>query len=194
MTIRKSLNMIEKSGLKDLIDTYTFEAYKPKESWQNNIKEAAQRFVDDNNGKWFYIGGQVGSGKTHICTAIVSELLKKGYPARYMLWRDESVKLKSFITESEEYTKAINQFKKVKVLYIDDFFKNKPTEADILLAFEILNYRYINKDLITIISGEHDIDELMDIDSAVGSRIYQRSKEYCFTIPKSESKNYRLGG
>ena len=42
------------------------------------------------------------------------------------------------------------------------------TQGDINIAFEIINYRYIN-DLITIISSELLLDEIINIDEATGS-------------------------
>lgn len=196
MPIRRNTKRIDQSGLKQLLADYTFETYVTKQPWQERIKLMAENFITDNFGKWFFIGGQVGCGKTHLCTAIVSEFLSAGMPAKYMLWRDEIVPLKAKVTDDSAYEKAIGELKKVKVLYIDDFFKTEhgknPTTADINIAFEILNYRYNNRDLITIISSEKTMSELIDIDEATGSRIYQRTKEYCANVARDKSKNYRL--
>ena len=106
-----------------------------------------------------------------------------------MLWRDDIVKLKACVTDSEEYSRQIKPFKSVQVLYIDDFLKGKVTEADINIAFEILNYRYHNQSMRTIISSERSIEEVLDIDEAVGSRIYERSRGYYITAP---AENWRL--
>lgn len=198
MEIRGTLKRIQKSGLGDLFETCTFENYKAVEPWQIKIKNKAEKFLNDSDKNWFYIGGQVGSGKTHICTAIVVKLLNQGKGSRYMLWRDEVVRLKSLIMNKEEYFKAINPLKISKVLYIDDFFKTEkgkePTTSEINIAFEILNYRYINNDLITIISSEKSIDDLLYIDEATGSRIYERTKKYCTYVKQDRKKNYRLTG
>jgi DNA replication protein DnaC len=82
------------------------------------------------------------------------------------------------------------------VLYIDDFFKTEsgklPTTAEINIAFEILNFRYNNPDLVTIISSEKGMSELLEIDEATGSRIFERSKDYSISIAKDKNKNYRL--
>ena len=40
-------------------------------------------------------GGQPGSGKTHICTAVTGELLRSGLNARYIVRNDEAVKIKA---------------------------------------------------------------------------------------------------
>jgi DNA replication protein DnaC len=193
---RRSLKLIQKSGLSGILDDYTFDKYKIKEEWQKKVKASAEKFLTDNEGKWFYIGGISGSGKTHICTAIVGNLLKQGYPSRYMLWRDEVVKLKGLVNYPEEYQEAIHPFKTVKVLYIDDFLKtkkgDKATGGDINIAFEILNNRYVNKNLITIISSELSVEEVMNIDMAVGGRVYQRTKEYAIDVGNDKARNRRL--
>jgi len=191
-----SMRRIERSGLKDAVKKYTFDNYKTTEQWQKHAKMQAMKYVEDHEGKWFYIGGQVGSGKSHLCTAIVSAMIEQGFEARYMAWRDEVVTLKALVTRDEEYRSAIEPLKTVQVLYIDDLFKTErcksPTSGDINIAFELLNYRYINRRLITIISCERDVDELMQLDEAVGSRIYERTKGNCVCIDSKPGRNYRL--
>lgn len=202
--VRGMIKKIKKSGLSSVIKAYTFNNYVPKEKWQKTAKIKATEYSQNPNGNWFYIGGAVGTGKTHICTAITTSFLKRNIAARYMLWRDEIVHLKANITNSEEYERAINELKQTPVLYIDDFFKTSraelgkpkmPTTAEISIAYEIINYRYMDKKFITIISSEYTIDELLDIDEAVGSRIFERTKEngYCISIDKENGKNYRMG-
>lgn len=209
MKIRKSIRRMKKSGLEGSISRCTFEKYEAVEDWQKNIKEKALAFVEkvenpvENsvNDKWFFIGGAVGCGKTHICTAIVREFLKQGKEAVYMLWVDESTKLKSVINDAERYSEIIEPLKRAEVLYIDDFLKIvkgqngdelKPTAADLKLAYEILNYRYQQSDLITIISSERYVSEIEEIDSAIGSRIYERTKNNVCNVKRDKKRNYRV--
>ena len=193
---RKNKKLIEKSGLKQLIQEYTFEKFNANETWQRVIKDKALEFVQDKQPHWFFIGGQVGAGKTHICTAIVNELMQQGHEALYMLWRDEIMKLKANVMEGYEYSQAIHAFKTKKVLYIDDLFKSErgkqPTTADINIAFEILNARYNNTDLITILSSEKILKEILGIDEAIGSRIFQRAGSYILELNKNPKMNMRL--
>ena len=144
MKIRWSVRRIRESGMKDILSKYTFDTYRVETEWQKYVKSKATEFVKIGKGCLF-IGGQVGCGKTHICTAIVGQLIKQGNEARYMQWRDDVVKLKQNVN-SDEYNRLIEPFKSVKVLYIDDLFKVKkgeqPTPADVNIAFEILNHRY----------------------------------------------------
>lgn len=196
--VRNSIRRMKRSGLKDIIKDYTFDKFDDSEPWQKAIKAAAMEYAANPEG-WFMLCGQSGAGKTHLCTAICRKFLLSGRRVRYMLWRDDIVKIKGAVTDSEEYSKLIDEFKRVDVLYIDDLFKTgkaadnsiqKPTGADINVAFEIINYRYNNPALLTIISSELTEDELIDIDEAIGGRIYERAK--AFTIGKSRDRNYRI--
>ena len=196
--IRNSIMRMKRSGLKDIIKDYTFEKFEDAEPWQKAVKAAAMEYAKNPHG-WFFLGGQSGSGKTHLCTAICRDFLLAGRSVRYMLWRDDVVKIKGLVTDAEEYCKLIEEYKRVEILYIDDLFKTgkaadnstqKPTPADINVAFEIINYRYNNPNLLTIISSELSEDELLDIDEAIGGRIYERAKS--FTIAKDRNRNYRI--
>lgn len=205
MKVRSMIAKIERSGLKNIMKEYTFDKYKETEDWQKRLKARAQTFLKDDTCQWFYIGGQSGAGKTHLCTAITAEYLKQNKAARYMLWRDDVTAIKAVINDSEEYHRLVDELKTVPVLYIDDLFKmgkgvqgkpQPPTVADINLAYEIINYRYNNKELVTIISSEYTIGEIIAIDEALGGRISERSAAsgYCINLQKDVSKNYRLNG
>ena len=82
------------------------------------------------------------------------------------------------------YESKVNEYKNTDVLYIDDLFKCKQngtdeiTNADIKLAFELTDYRARNG-MITIISSNSNIEEIINADEALGSRIFDMSGEYC---------------
>lgn len=193
--IRATLERAKRSGLGDIIADYTFDKFIDTEGWQKKIKNTAKAFCADDKSKWFFIGGQVGAGKTHICTAIAAYYIKSGIDVKYMLWSEESKKLKSLANDIS-YQTYISKYKDVDVLYIDDFLKVKngenSTPADINLAFEIINHRLLDKDKITIISSEKSLDELMEYDEATMSRIYHKTGVYKLNIGKDRSRNYRL--
>ncbi len=205
MTMRKAIKQMKKSGLEPLIGRYTMQAYRTEAPWQQGVKGTAEQYVNQCKGSdghnWFYIGGTSGSGKTHICTAICRELLLSGMEVRYMLWRDEVVQLKAQVNDAAAYEQTMHVLKHVPVLYIDDLFKQgngnngdtghqKPTTADINIAFELLNYRYNNPNLITILSSECTTSDLLDIDEAVGGRVIERAGAY--TVNLTGAKNYRV--
>ncbi len=185
---------IKNSGLADVLARYTMEAYQAKETWQQTIKEMAEAYINRPDG-WFFIGGQSGSGKSHICTAICNEFMNAGKSVRYMPWVEENTRLKSCRNNEEEYNSRINPWKKAEVLYIDDFFKTRQgaavTGADVMTAYEILNYRYIQNGCITLISTELSCDDILDIDMAIGGRIIEKTRGNMIFLSGTD-KNQRL--
>lgn len=183
------------SGLEDLARRCTFEKYIATQSWQATAKKMAERFVGEADGDWFLAAGNPGSGKTHLCTAMCLGLLKRGKAVKYMLWRDAAVAIKAVVNDGEKYRELLDPLKKAPVLYIDDFLKTRKnaqmTDGDINLAFELINCRYNDSNLITIISTEKTVKELVGIDEAMGSRIAERSKGYSL-IFEGKDKNLRL--
>ncbi len=192
MARRRMEEQAKLSGLGDSLTRNTFDTYIAKEAWQEAIKQKAIQFAQESKFDWFFVGGQIGSGKTHICTAIVGEMIQRGYQARYMLWRDEIARIKRHMNE-EQYEIILDRFREIPLLYIDDFFKadSAPTSADINIAFEILDYRYRMK-LPTIISSEMKASELMSFDEAIGSRIFERAKGFMLSIGNDKTKNMRI--
>lgn len=179
---------IERSGLSDLLGKYTFDAFLTKNDKAAAIKTAAERYAVSEGGQWFVITGRPGSGKTHICTAIVGKLIDEGCDCRYMLWRDAVRELKALVNDADSYREKMDAYKRADVLYIDDFLKGTVSDADMNVAFELLNFRY-NQNKKTIISGERSIAEVLKLDEAVGSRIYERSKGY---LIQAAAENWRL--
>lgn len=187
MNKRRFMRRIRKSGMSDMLRRYTFDSYETPDASRQKVKAAAERFCKADTG-WFYISGRSGSGKTHICTAICSRFIETGKEVYYMKWRDESRMLKALVN-TDEVEKPLEKLKRIPVLYIDDFFKGGHSEADERIAFEILNSRYNDTKLRTVISSELMIEDILDIDEALGGRIKERSKGY---LVKSVDENWRL--
>lgn len=203
MATRESIRRLAKSGLQNVTRLYTFKKFETLEPWQENIKNLAMDYVKrlevGENG-WFFVGGQSGAGKTHICTAIAVQAIKQGKSTRYMVWRDELRRLKAAVN-SPEYGEYLRQWQETQVLYIDDFLKAgrgqngrmNPTQSDVAIAFELLNHRIVNGGP-TIISSELTLSEIADIDEATAGRIAQKSKAHCINISRRKERNYRLKG
>lgn len=200
MKIRRCVWEMEKSGLKNIIKEKTFEAYNATEPWQRAIKAGAMAYAD-NLGGWLLFCGQSGSGKTHLCTAVCRHRLLAGDEVRYMPWRDKVAEIKAMSLDNERRADILQGYKTAQILYIDDLYKvgksadgsSNPTGADIGLAFEIINYRYINH-LPTIISTEKTPQELVEIDEATGSRVIEMAGGNVFSIARDTKRNYRLRG
>ena len=163
--------------------------------WQRNLLQTVRNYSANFGDKWLFIGGQSGSGKTHLCTAVLQELVFNHRKEILLFeWAEKSKKLKQLINDPK-YDEELSRYKSVSVLYIDDLFKVKrgetATAADVNLAFELLDYRD-RENLTTIISSEFSIDDIISIDEATGGRIKYRAQEYALHIGKDRGKNYRL--
>lgn len=200
MRIRRCVWEMEKSGLKNIIKEKTFDAFTAAHSWQKAIKTGAMAYADKPDG-WLLMCGQSGSGKTHLCTAVCRHRLLAGDEVRYMPWRDDIANLKALSMDSENRDQAMKELKTAQILYIDDLFKTgkaadgscNPTGSDVSIAFEIINYRYINH-LTTIVSTEKTPGELVEIDEATGSRIVEMAGSHTYSISRDPKRNYRLRG
>lgn len=206
-SIRNSIRRMKRSGLETSVRDCTFERFEVKHEWQRKMVEVAKAYLATGvgEGKWLFMGGAVGCGKTHICTAVARILLyERG--VYYMSWPDEVMRLKSLMGDGETFARELDRLNGEEVLYIDDFMKpvmndhpdrdgvyraRQPSPADIRIAYQLLNHRYIRKKP-TLISSERYLSELMDVDDSVASRIAERSSGYCVTLARDRAKNHRI--
>ncbi len=198
MTQRRCVWKMESSGLKDVMRCYTFAKFKADKPWQEKAKATAMDYCADPQG-WFAACGQSGSGKSHLCTAICRQLLLSGHEVVYMPWQSDSAALKAQRLDSDRREELLGRLKKAEYLYIDDLFKTpyspngyvSPTNADVMLAFEILNHRYLAK-MPTLISTELSPQELAGVDEAVAGRILELAGSHILHITRDPGKNFRL--
>lgn len=134
--------------------------------------------------------GNPGSGKTHIALALANNFLKKNLKVIYMPYRDVITGIKQNFLDKEYYKKMLSKYQTCDILLIDDLYKGKVNETDVNIMFELINYRYLNY-LPLIISTEFTVDMLLSFDEAIGSRIYEMSKDFLIEIEGTEN-NYRL--
>lgn len=197
--LRIAEEKLKLSGISEEFRKKTFDNFNYERSVE--IMEAfikAKRYSKDFNEikrtrkNSIMLVGQVGGGKTHLAIAISNTLLDKGIGVIYMPYRDSITNLKQSICDEENYQREISKYKNAQVLLIDDLFKGKITESDINIMYEIINYRYF-KNLPIITTSEKTVDNLIDIDEAIGSRLYEMSKNYVVTI-LGNKLNYRIYG
>jgi DNA replication protein DnaC len=189
MERKRAEKILARSGLAGYRDK-TFANFEPY-GRLGPTKEKLMAY-DHSTGASVLIVGQVGSGKTHLSMAIANRLLDKGVRVVYMPYRSTITAIKQNMLDPEFYRKEIDKYINASVLVIDDLFKGKITDSDINIMFEIVNHRYLNRRPI-IISSEKTLWELMDIDEAVASRLYEMSKGWVVEI-KGIKYNYRTRG
>ena len=195
MPVRESIRRIRRSGLYDRLQTQTFKAFRADELWQKDCLNKARRFAEKHEKPAFFIGGQQGCGKTHLCTAICASLLRQGFAVQYFVWESyiKEILTRSGIADREACEARMQPLLTSPVLYLDDFLrKDDPTQAERSFAFDVINRRYIDGS-ITILSSEHVLDELLRTDPAIAGRIREMcGGTYCLNITADAHKNYRM--
>lgn len=200
---REAEARLRASGLADAVKEQTFESFEVHTTIQARMKKTADEYLSalleegSQRKPWLFVGGNPGSGKTHLCTAVCGELLRHNIGVRYFQWLQESRRLKASIND-EGFEDLIQDYLDAQVLYIDDLLKGRYvsnpsfTDADIKLTFSILNPRYL-MNLPTIISSEWGLlEDLLPADEGVFSRVYERCRGYCLSIDRDPANNYRL--
>ncbi|WP_373599442.1 ATP-binding protein [Paraclostridium bifermentans] len=165
----------------------SMEAYVKTKNYSKNFN-----IIKLSNNNSIMLLGQVGSGKTHLAMAVSNIMLDNSIGVIYMPYRSVITRIKQSVTDEENYQKEVNIYKNAEVLLIDDLFKGRITEADINIIYEIVDYRYF-KNLPMIITTEKTIEDLVEIDEAIGSRLYEKSKNYIIEM-KGKKLNYRIYG
>lgn len=189
---RLTVLRLKKQGLYEMAKEKILGNFYTDTELRKACKNLVQKFIADRELHWLIMCGQSGTGKSHLCIAAFVQLsLKRGMNGRYMVWHSESRRIKVTANDGDE--RIINDFKKCELLYIDDLFKCKrdsePSDADVRLAFEILDYRYNHK-LMTIISTEMLLEEIRYLDEAIYRRIHEMCGPYIGNIARDPSKCY----
>lgn len=188
--------MMSRSGL-DYASDLKITDYIAKYDWQKEIKQKLYNFVKRPTS-CFLISGQSGSGKTMAMSILFKNLVGKlGKQGHYLEWE-------TFITETNNNYREIDlrdygYITKIPILYIDDFLKSPNNDIknlshnEIRFARNIINQRYKNKDLITLISTELSQGQLEQLDQSLHGRLVEMSTlEYFMQITESKEKNIRV--
>jgi len=197
--IEQAEKLMEKSGISAEFRKKSFDDFDTKSNpMLINAKNKAINYVKNFKAKEhdrcnsIMFCGQVGSGKTHLGTAICNKLLAMGIPVIYMPYRNIMTKIKQPMLNEVVYNREVSTYMNARVLYIDDMLKGRFTETDVNVMYEIINHRYMNN-LPLIISTEKYLDGLLAFDEAVGSRIIEMCKGNSNIVTlKGKELNYHM--
>lgn len=134
------------------------------------------------------ICGNVGTGKTHLASAVANNLIAKNIGVVKINYRTFITRMKQRIVDSTAYDKDMDRVTEAEVLFIDDLYKGRITESDANIMYEIINRRYENHRPL-ILTTEKSIESLLNFDEGIASRII----EMCGgNILSSKGQNMRL--
>ena len=163
--------LLRNSGMGTRFQARTFEAFK-ETSDNAEVLKKAHEFVrkfekllpsagyTGCNG--MFITGEVGTGKTHIASAIANALIAQGKPVICMTMIDLLARIKStYREEGTDEGEVLRLYKTVPLLIIDDIGKEPPTDWAISTIYNIINGRY-EAMMPTIVTTNYDTAALID--------------------------------
>lgn len=186
---------LEVSGIGNAFQRKTLDKFHAETEILDKIKRMVTNYINaysencEEKGNSLLLLGSVGSGKTHLGVSAAIELVKQGVGVIYADYRSEIRSLKQSILDKAEYDRRKQRLQSCQCLLIDDLFKGNVTETDIGYIYDIINHRYLEQ-LPVIVTSEKSVKELMSIDEAVASRMFEMAKGYIITM--QGIGNYRL--
>lgn len=191
-SIRDAMGAMDRSGIPpDALAACTWENWKTPENWQRRALAMAQDYVQQiaaGDPSWFIICGPPGCGKTTLCTTIFRAIVEGGKPGLYVSWREFARRAKAVGNDRDDFREETEPLKNTPLLYLDDFWKGEIRPADVHLAFELINARYISKKP-TILSRENTLEAILRGDEAIGSRLFEMAGGYY--VDCSRARNWR---
>ncbi len=187
--MRQARLRLKRAGMLERVERDTFPAFAATEPFQKDMKVKAMDFCRAEKKGWLMICGQPGCGKTHLCVAVVGQLAKQGYDIQVLPWVNVAMELKS---PDADRVAILAKYRAAPVLYIDDLLKGNQTNTGYEAAFGLLNDRYNDSSLITIISTERTPEELGQFDQAIRGRIVERCGNHISVVAQAPGRDYRL--
>lgn len=192
---RQSIEKLALSNLTDVFKQKTINSFKTNKEWQIKAKNEVLRYINDflkkETNASLILSGTPGSGKTHLGISAMLELIDNNVGCVYKEYISMLTNLKQVINEEEEFIRELEKYINPRVLFLDDFLKGEPTQADRKYIYKVINTRYL-KGKPMIISTEKSIKEILMFDEAVGSRIVEMAQNNIITFPRGIENNYRL--
>jgi DNA replication protein DnaC len=161
----------EYSGIPDKFKYASFDNYKliPRNQDQANIYNVIKHKTLD-----MILCGAVGTGKTHLACAKISQLIDNGIQAQFVQLIKLIRSIKSSWTSTHvNESDIIKQFTEVPFLVIDEIGVQFESETEKQYLTEIINDRYNNK-LSTYLISNMTVEELA---KTVGDRVVDRFRE-----------------
>ena len=129
---------------------------------QKGLYLALAKILHEKSEKGLYISGDLGVGKTYLCTALANSLVKQGKKVAFVKVSNFFNQMKSDLSSNPDgIDSKINILKKADYLFLDDIGSESVSQFvrdDIL--FRILDCRLENK-AVTIFTSNLSKDELL---------------------------------
>lgn len=192
---KRRVALHQRSGIEKRFSDKTFEAFMPKNSEAKKYKNLCMDYATNFDkrleaGASLVLCGGVGTGKTHLASAIANAAINKHLKeVRYtsVMRLTRAVKSTYAKASKQSEQEAIDSFLSHDLLVIDEVGVQYGSEAEKIILYEILDGRY-SKQKPTILLSNLSFSELVD---CLGMRILDRMKENGGAIMSFEWESYR---
>lgn len=205
---RRTKSLLSQSRLPVLLRNKTFDNFELRHYSQSRIDEngttyyklaeaalrAAKQFVkdvgsDDCLQNLIFVG-TVGTGKTHLASAVANRLIADGKKVVFLVVPEFLEELRATYNDDVDTTESriMQQVQNADVLILDDLGAHNFTEWTRNKIFSIVNYRS-NHGLPCVITTNHSPGELA---SLLGARTVSRLMENCNVLQLKAENDIRF--
>jgi DNA replication protein DnaC len=138
------------------------------------VKGFADNFaVHRQTGAWLLFMGNVGTGKGHLCAAVINQVIRAGYTALFTKTPRLLREVKDTFNRNSEITQSeiISRMGAIDLLVIDEVGIQFGTETERMILYEILDQRY--EAMLPFILTTN-ITDLKTLEKLLGERIIDR--------------------
>ncbi len=135
---------IKHSGLAVRQVNQTFDAFDCQDADSEVIVAKAQAILAAKNKSNLILAGKPGTGKSHLASAIALEAMKNGHQAIFKSLPELLDEICFAYQNNTDPYGLMIKYKNVPCLVLDDWGKEKTTDARMDYLFQIIDYRYRN--------------------------------------------------
>ena len=135
---------IKRSGLTETQAKQTFKNYEHAGMPPEVVSAKAKAILAAKNKKSLIIAGKSGTGKTHLATAIAIDAMKNGQNVIFRTVPELLDELRRAAQEHTDFFGLMQKYKDVSCLVLDDWGKERTTQAGLDYMFQLIDYRYRN--------------------------------------------------
>lgn len=201
---REQLRIVSGMSERNIEQTFDFEPTKYQIKAKKFCTIWSEAFINGTLGKdknSIVIGGTVGSGKTHLASAILNKIIDNceikinreteilsssmQSPFIFTTASDMFIELSQIYTKTVDAQKTVDKYKKCRLLIIDDLGSENTTESRREIFQSIIDHRYSNY-LPFIITTNLNSDKLKE---RYDERTLDRLREVCEFIAVTGESN-----
>ncbi len=173
--------LLANSMLRERFIGKTFENFHPfgkNREKQLRVLSIARDFASNfphhrQAGTWLLFMGNVGTGKSHLCAAIINEVIRAGYTALFTKTPRLLREVKDTFHRDSEISQSeiIARMGEIDLLVIDEVGIQFGTDTERMILYEILDLRY--EAMLPVILTTN-ITDLKSLEKLLGERIIDR--------------------